>query len=276
MHYNSYYIPNTNETATYIIVAFGIQSITCHLRLRQTSLHMPDFKSFTTKDCCLKKNQVDIWQFSLEDNLSNWQHCLSAEELERAHRFQFQIHKKRFIAAHVLLKKIISLYTHLSPDVIKYRYNKHGKPELVNKPLLQFNLSHSKDLALLAVGYDRPVGIDVEYYSERPYQGIGQHIFSVKENEKLSKMPDMLVPLAFFNLWSQKEAIIKACGLGLSYPTKSLECPILPCKEHLVTDKLHSTQWKVSSFMPEISCMAAVCCHPSVNSIRYIQEPKLL
>jgi 4'-phosphopantetheinyl transferase len=227
------------------------------------------FNPLNTYECHLEDTQVDVWQFSLLQTPKDYESVLNKDERARADRFYFPIHKKRHIAAHTTLRRIISRYLPISAKEIKFDYNEHGKPSVHGHAELQFNLSHSRDTALLAVGKHKPLGIDLEFFSARPYEGIGGHIFSEDENNELQQLNNHLKPLGFFHLWAQKEALIKACGLGLSYPTKQLTLPLLPPTNQDVYDTLHKTHWHVVSFMPSVECCAAVCYDPSISKLRY-------
>ena len=188
----------------------------------------------------------------------------------RANRFHFARHQRRFTAARAGLRLILARYLQQSPTELTFTYNKHGKPELLNTSL-QFNLSHSGDSALLAVGNHFPLGIDLEFFSERPYEGIGNHLFSTRENQALRQVAPHLKPLVFFHIWAQKEAFIKATGLGLAYPTQQFDVAIFPGEEEPIADILHEKTWQMISFMPEVACSAALCCHPLVNDMRYLK-----
>ncbi|WP_133129611.1 4'-phosphopantetheinyl transferase family protein [Legionella yabuuchiae] len=232
------------------------------------SVFNPIFTPIPINDCSLAPNRIDVWQFPLTLNVEAFKDLLQKEELDRAARFHFPIHRKRHIVAHTLVRCILSRYLNCSGNSLNFSYNAHGKPGLEDQDL-QFNLSHSRDLALLVVGVQHPVGIDLEYFSARPYEGIGQHIFSESENKALSQLPHTLRPLGFFHLWTQKEALIKACGLGLSYPTKQLTLPLLPPVHQSIYDSLHNTTWQLHSFMPTVACCAAICYHPTISEIRF-------
>lgn len=230
---------------------------------------MPLFKDFNHKDCILHNQRIDIWQYPLHTEFDEARSLLSEDELARAKRYYFPRHQRRFTIARAMLRLILARYLQIPAKQIKFTYNSHGKPELINLPSLQFNLSHSQDLALLAIGNNFPLGIDLEFFSARPYEGIGRHIFSTEENQALSDLPNSLKPLGFFHLWAQKESLIKACGLGLSYPTKQFDLlPILPPANHQIIDPQYQQSWKIKSFMPQIGCCAAVCVHQAVNEIR--------
>ncbi|ARB90803.1 4'-phosphopantetheinyl transferase family protein [Legionella longbeachae] len=228
-----------------------------------------EFDPLNTQNCILNEARIDLWQFSLANELQNTYQLLNSEEQARADRYYFSRHKRRFSIARTVMRVILARYLNVYPEYIKFTYNAHGKPEVINSARLQFNLSHSGDLALLAVGKGFPMGVDIEKYSARPYKGIAKSLFSEQEYEEFIKVPQALKPAVFFHVWSQKEAFIKACGLGLSYPTKEFSVPTSMPTKQLVDDPLHHVTWQLRSFMPEIACSGALCHHPTVREIRH-------
>lgn len=227
------------------------------------------FKVIPKKDYKLDPNRIDIWQFPLIGLPDTASSLLNEAEQARANRFYFPRHQRRFTIARAMLRLILGAYLGESPLSIMFSYNHHGKPKLSSAHGIEFNLSHSQDLALLAVGQYHPLGIDVEFFSARPWLGIAKDLFSKTEYSVLSQLPAYIQPAAFFNIWSQKEAFIKACGLGLSYPTQQFDVPVLATEPMVVADNLHQLSWRLISFMPEIACSAALCCHPDVTEWRY-------
>jgi 4'-phosphopantetheinyl transferase len=230
---------------------------------------MTGFTPLNTQHCILNESRIDLWQFSLEHELNNVEQFLDTDEQARACRFYFSHHKRRFATARATLKIILGHYLNSAPDRLVFTYNNHGKPEVINTQKLQFNLSHSGDLAMLAVGARYPLGVDIERYSARPYEGIAKDMFSEQEIERFTHTPKALKPAVFFHIWSQKEALIKACGLGLSYPTKEFSVPTnIPVKQ-LIEDPLHNTTWKITTFMPKAAYSGALCANPSIREIRH-------
>jgi 4'-phosphopantetheinyl transferase len=227
------------------------------------------FTPLNTQNCILNDSRIDLWQFSLEQELNIAYQLLNADERARSDRFYFSRHKRRFTTARAILRIILARYLNTSPDRLEFTYNAHGKPAVNNSQKLQFNISHTGDLALLAVGKGYPMGVDIEQYSARPYEGIAKNLFSELEFEEFRKVPAALKPAVFFHVWSQKEAFIKACGLGLSYPTKDFNVPITIPTKQLVDDPLHNMTWLLRSFMPTIACSGALCYHPTVREIRH-------
>ena len=218
----------------------------------------------------LKTDRIDVWQYSLLTEFSGANALLSIEEQERGSRFYFPRHQRRFVVAHSVLRIILAHYLNEAPKNLLFTEGAQGKPKLLNQPSLQFNLSHSQDTALLAVGKKYPIGVDLEYFSDRSYRGIGEHLFSSQENQALKNTCPTLAPLVFFNIWAQKEAFIKTCGLGLSYPTQQFTVPILNNKPEEIHDPLHNCSWIIRSFMPQVTCCGALCHAPEVRDIRFM------
>lgn len=227
------------------------------------------FAPLNTQNCILNETRIDLWQFSLEQDSDNFEELLNTEEQARANRYYFPRHKRRFINARATLRIILSRYLNIPADRLEFTYNAQGKPNVINKQKLEFNISHSAELALIAVGKGFPMGVDIEHYSARPYEGIAKNLFSEQELTEFNKTPSFLKPAVFFHVWAQKEAFIKASGLGLSYPTKEFNVPTSIPTKQLVNDPLHNMTWQLRSFMPKISCSGALCYHPTVREIRH-------
>ena len=231
----------------------------------------PKFKQLDLHDCNLSPSRIDIWEYPLLTIWDGAREILNSNEIDRADRFYFERHRRRFTVARSMMRLILAHYLKEKASQLTFRENKYGKPEIKHPSQIEFNLSHSQDLALLVVGKNHPVGIDLEFFSGRSYLGIGDQLFSEAENNALKKTPLYLRSLSFFTIWAQKEAFIKACGLGLSYPTKSFNVASLPNESSDIEDPLHQSTWRTTTFMPKIACAAAVCYHPSIREIRYIR-----
>jgi 4'-phosphopantetheinyl transferase len=206
----------------------------------------------------LCSSHVDIWRFEL--NHPNWDD-LTEDELSTAKSFHHHVHQIRFASGRSALKAILKQYVDL-PNRVIFDKNAYGKLHLNAYPGLQFNLSHSKDHALVAVGFEHPVGIDLEHHQGVDIVELAGMLYSPQEINHLKTFATWMQPMVFFNLWSKKEAFIKAIGMGLSYPTQQFS----------TTFGLRYMQsvenWKIYSWMPSLYCAAAVCMHPSVQTMR--------
>ena len=87
---------------------------------------------------------------------------LDTAERTRAQRFAFPHLRTRFVAAHAFVRQVLGRYLGISPGSVRYAYTAQGKPRLSNNGEVRFNLSHSADLAALAIAWNREIGIDIE------------------------------------------------------------------------------------------------------------------
>lgn len=183
----------------------------------------------------LPKNHVDIWKIPVECQNLPIQQCrqlLSLDEAERADRFNFERHRRRFIGTRAALRQILARYLGLAPQALTFCYGPKGKPELsrtIETCGIKFNLSHSNEVACLAVARELAVGIDVERInSDFATEEIAERFFSPGEVRCLQLLPPAERVNAFFACWTRKEAYIKALGEGLSVPLDSFEVAFAP------------------------------------------------
>jgi 4'-phosphopantetheinyl transferase len=150
---------------------------------------------------------------------------LSDEERERASRIPGERDRSRFVAARAGLRVILGACLDVDARAIGFRYGPRGRPSLDGAfdPRLHFSVSHSGDVALVAVTRDGRIGVDIERH--RPVPGLEpllNRFFSPRERAAL---PDGDGPRteAFFRHWTLKEAWLKATGEGLAGALEGIE-----------------------------------------------------
>jgi 4'-phosphopantetheinyl transferase len=150
---------------------------------------------------------------------------LDDEERDRASRFVRPSDRHRFVHAHAGLRLFLALSLGVEASTVRYETGAQGKPRLrPGLPPLEFNLSHSEELGLLAVARDRSVGVDVERMRDLPdAMSIAETHFTAAESEGLRSLPPPERREAFFRYWARKEAVIKAGGEGLERALDSFE-----------------------------------------------------
>jgi 4'-phosphopantetheinyl transferase len=212
--------------------------------------------------------KVDIWVTRLTsspDDLEGFMKSLSPGERERAARFHFDEHRTRYIVGHGRLRQLLARYLSHPPASIEFELGKNGKPRLAGEIAatgLEFNLSHSNEMALIAVAA-QPVGIDLEHV--RPLSDANelvQRFFSKREATSYSVMPDDQKPLGFFRLWTRKEAWLKATGEGITNLLDRVEVSFLPGEPARVLrlPELWSgdADWSLAHFDPEPGYVGAL------------------
>lgn len=173
---------------------------------------------------CLEQGEVHLWRAKLDDpiRLAGAEAVLSRDELLRAGRFAFDEDQNRFIAAHGALRMVLGLYLSADPQTLEFRTGPSGKPSLVQRFTdLRFNLSHSADLAMIAVARGCEVGVDVERVQcDMEIDPIIDHYFEPEEVWNLRIAPPAERVALFFDLWTRREACLKAEGTGLGFPPR--------------------------------------------------------
>ena len=173
----------------------------------------------------LAPDHVHIWYHLTEEMdetaVARAVAVLSDSERTRGQRFVFARDRRDFAAAHALTRLALSRYGDLAPEQWRFQEGADGKPSLAadaGTPPLTFNLSHTHGLVACAIAPGVDVGIDVERVDRRVgAEEIAARFFSAGEHADLARCPAEERARRFFELWTLKEAYIKAIGKGLSH-----------------------------------------------------------
>lgn len=173
----------------------------------------------------LERDEIHVWRAALnlpEVAIERLCGFLASDELDRMKRYSTSTARARFVAGRGILRAILSRYIGISPEQIRFGYGFYGKPFLAlpqpdEAQSFNFNLSHSSDLALIAVARSRKVGVDVERLQpELAYERLARRFFTHSEQHSIFAKPPGLQLYAFYQIWTLKEAFLKAKGDGLS------------------------------------------------------------
>ena len=172
----------------------------------------------------MDKETLHLW-FAYPDDLldeESAQACLrllSAEELKRWKRLKFPRHRREYLATHALARTALSYHHALPPEAWRFKLNEYGKPSVDAECGLRFNLSNSLGLVVCLIGEGAEVGVDVEPRSRADsIVEVAPRIFSPLELAQLDNLREDQRPERCLQLWTLKEAYIKARGMGLALP----------------------------------------------------------
>lgn len=175
----------------------------------------------------LDNSRLDIWRMNL-DKITQPERIaslLSADEIPRMESLVIPEKRSAFVTGRYLLRSVLSRYTRLAPQIIRFGYLTNGKPVLADESLacqIQFNLSHSASWAVLAVSGIGPVGIDIEAFQPiRNKNWALENLFSIQDREVIRQQPESQQDTAFITAWTKKEAMVKALGIGLGSSAKA-------------------------------------------------------
>jgi 4'-phosphopantetheinyl transferase len=154
--------------------------------------------------------------------LARYDAMLDPEEAARRDRFHFAQHRHQFLVARALVRSTLSLYRpDIKPAEWQFAANAYGRPRIVGDGAgaLDFNLSHTDGRIVLAVCRARSPGVDIERLDRlETVTHIAARFFAERETRALLALPPLMQRRRFFDLWTLKEAYIKARGMGLSIP----------------------------------------------------------
>jgi len=173
------------------------------------------------------RDEVHVWWSWVDAAVgvvSSMEASLNEKERLRAAKFLHNTDRTRYVFGRGMLRQILATYVDAKPEDVTFSTNEFGKPFL-DQPFassgLYFNLSHSKDLVVVAVAFDQHIGVDVEFVRQiSDVDAIARRCFTDFERELLAGEIDSKTS-NFFRCWTRKEAFVKAIGKGLSVPLNS-------------------------------------------------------
>ena len=202
--------------------------------------------------------------------LESYESVLDDTELQRRNRFTVKEHRRRFSLTRILCRCVLSYYhANVVPGHWRFSTNSFGKPGIANgiaNPV-RFNLSHSGDYIVMAVTSDAKVGVDIEQIKLNARRlNIADNFFSEPEKIWIFEATDEAKIMRFYQLWTLKEAFMKALGVGLAIPldsfaiimmpTGNIEVELIYPNEHLADCRLD--HWHLTSHLSEKFALATV------------------
>jgi len=179
---------------------------------------------------------------------------LDASERARAERFHFAADRDAYVAAHALLRTMLSKAAGIAPDAWRFRTARGGKPEIdpsLGCPDLRFSLSHARGMVACAVGHGDDLGVDVETLdpSLRPLE-LAPRFLAPSEAALLAGLPPVQRHAAFYRIWTLKEAYLKATGQGIAGPLDGFAFSLDPVSVAFTAGQDHPDGWQFAEIEP--------------------------
>ncbi len=173
----------------------------------------------------LPSGDIHVWIADLDRSPPDGDEAAGAlldeGERARADRLAGRRRRVRFVRSRALLRVLLGGYLGVDPRSLRLGVGAEGKPHLLDddgRPRcdLRFNLSHTAAVWALAVRRDAEVGVDVERVDRRAdVEGVARRMFAPGEREALARLDQDSARLAFFRVWSTREALVKCLGAGM-------------------------------------------------------------
>ena len=183
------------------------------------------------------KLNVSVWTIDLDQPLA-------VVDLLRAHLDDPEVRaaaqrsndtvRNRYVVAHGALRMILGARLGVAPDAVTFDRRclrcgdpAHGKPVVVSDALpvqqVQFSLSHSEGVAVVAVVTGARIGVDIE--TERPrvrLDALAARVLDPEDHADWLDLPESEQLRAFLDRWTAKEAYVKAIGAGITVPLRDV------------------------------------------------------
>jgi 4'-phosphopantetheinyl transferase len=173
---------------------------------------------------------ADVWcvrRAPDDATASAWWDLLGPAEREEARARRFDRDRLLYLTAHAAKRVVLAPLVGAQPSDLEFEIHSRGKPRLAGMFAgcgVEFNLSHSADLVLVAVIRGRAIGVDVERHDARAgIRDLGESFLSPGERRTLSGMAEPDRTARLFQVWTRKEAALKALGCGLDASLADLE-----------------------------------------------------
>jgi 4'-phosphopantetheinyl transferase len=225
-------------------------------------------------------NTIDLWFVDPETvDLPALLHAhpgvLSEDELARGDRFHSPLHRRDHLITRLLVRTVLAQRLSLAAQTLRFGANAHGRPSLLARPDLSFNVSHTSGLIVLAIAQAGEVGVDVErLQTDRATWRLAEYCFAADELAALRRVAPDRFDEAFFSYWTLKEAYIKARGTGLSIALDSFSFDLdennrLGFSAPTGADRDHATHfWLLRPFPMHLCALCVRLCPqpPALNA----------
>ncbi len=176
-------------------------------------------------------DEVHVWwaatdevrAFDQTDTFESW---LTDDERERYRRYRRPEDRELFLFTRAALRHALSQYAGVEPGGWRFVTGEYGRPELdapFSESGLRFNVSHTSGMIACLVSDGMDAGVDVEDIGRRSdILELARTVFSKAERRELEALPPDAAIARFYEIWTLKEAYVKARGMGLSLPVRKV------------------------------------------------------
>lgn len=174
---------------------------------------------------------IALWLYPLHCDSAEsreLERSLSPAEIERADRFGTPALRARWIAGRATLRSLLGVVLGIDPAAVPLRRGTRGRPEVGAEHGLDFNVSHTDDVALIGIAAGLAtgarIGVDIECEDRKVNaDGLARKFMTARERAGMAPLDEEARRRRFLRLWTCKEAMSKATGDALSAPFRDID-----------------------------------------------------
>lgn len=157
---------------------------------------------------------------------------LTPDERAKQQRYRFERHRHEYLVTRAVERAVLATCLAIPPSQLAFTRNEWGRPELVPPSPLRFNLTNTVHMVACGVTVAREIGIDSEPLARADdILGIVETVFTESERAMLAALDLPARRRRAVELWTLKEAYMKARGMGMSIPVQDFEISFAPTGE---------------------------------------------
>ncbi len=170
----------------------------------------------------LAEHECRVWWATISDSAPQLETLLSAQEHERRTAYRQADDRLRFLTGAAVLRRAAAGCLSVDPRQLRVDRRcdrcgaQHGKPRLLDHPELDVSVAHTGDHVAVALARGPRIGVDVEQLRDLDVDELARTAFTSDEAAELAALPAADRAPAFFRLWTRKESIVKALGVGIT------------------------------------------------------------
>jgi 4'-phosphopantetheinyl transferase len=169
----------------------------------------------------LRADEVQVWRVDACAVVHDCWHLLQPDEIQRARQIRANVARDEFVAGRGVLRWLLAREVGCDPQDVGLSAGAHGKLSIEDAGI-EFNVAHSKGVALIALSRVGTVGIDIEHVDRQVEAlDVARSSFHTDEVARLEQTVEGERAVAFYRCWTRKEAVVKADGCGLMLPLNS-------------------------------------------------------
>jgi 4'-phosphopantetheinyl transferase len=226
--------------------------------------------------------EIHLWRLALElspERVHDFAEMLSADERRKLDGMHSAERRDSFCICRGSLRMLLGRYTGIPPDRIRLTKGALGKPGLDRGAFttdLQFSVSHSDQVALIALAMGRRLGVDVQgFRAATRIADIERGFFSSQERESIRALPGELRASAFYSCWTRKEAVVKALGGSIAALSRDIivsSDPLGPARILSMPSTGESGEWQLCD-LPMSQGYAASLCYEGQPAALFLWRP---
>lgn len=170
----------------------------------------------------LALGECHVWWATIADGAPHLDALLSPAERARWQAYVQADDRLRFLTGAAVLRRAAAGCLSIAADRLRVDRRcrrcgaQHGKPRLPDHPELDVSVAHSGEHVVVALARGPQIGVDVEQISDVDVDDLAGTAFASHEAAELAALPAGERVTAFFRLWTRKESIVKALGVGIT------------------------------------------------------------